>query len=443
MGLNYIFLLLLLTSTSWALDIKKLANNKEATSHHVTEAMRDEASNWVSKNGPREALRVRARDTLSKALNKIERLNARCDINMDFLLVTEGEASGLIKTSEDYHHYLVFLRTENIIDDIFYRLMVDAHQLRKDLNHPEGGWPIRPLNTVNDLNREMDVEKLYANFKSFPNELGQCSIGQYKAIAWSFNWKNKAARDRQLKRLDYLALQEGVIDLETHHKLEVIRRSGALDWPVGINRYLDVVINAKDKITTTSAPSEFSTKYADRKEKITQRTRLYRNFDSTQVMLLSDILQKQAKRMDARHVSINWRFTDEDNSETDIYVLSPMERYRLSIKMLKKDMAEAMRSELFQGTSIEYEDLVAAAFETGFIKSEELEQVLKFEEIWNPKVEKWRAYSNFAFQLAGSATFFLPPPWNVVGALALVITQTQLANGKPQADPDDSWNSIL
>ena len=106
-------------------------------------------------------------------------------------------------------------------------------------------------------------------------------------------------------------------------------------------------------------------------------------------------------------------------------------------------MGEVMRSELFRGTSIQYEDLVSAAYETGLIKSDELEMILKFESFWNPKDPKWKIYTNFVFSILGTTAFYLPPPWNVVGALALIVTQTQLNKKKKNADSDDNWNTVI
>jgi hypothetical protein len=160
-------------------------------------------------------------------------------------------------------------------------------------------------------------------------------------------------------------------------------------------------------------------------------------------MMLADIINKTAKRMDAHYVSINFQYTNTPDSEREIYVLSPMERYRLSIKMLRKDIGEVMRSELFKNTSVEYEDLVTAAYETGLIKSEELDMILRFEEFWNPKQEKWKVYANFAFTILGTASFYLPPPYNVIGAIALVVTQTQIDKKQQKPDADDNWNVVL
>jgi hypothetical protein len=121
-----------------------------------------------------------------------------------------------------------------------------------------------------------------------------------------------------------------------------------------------------------------------------------------------------------------------------------MEQYRVSVKMMKKEMAELMRGDLFKNTGISYEDIIASSFETGLIKSSELDQILKFEEFWNPKApSRFRTYANFAFSVAGTATFYLPPPWTLMGAVALMFTQSRIMPSTATPDADDNWNVII
>jgi hypothetical protein len=222
----------------------------------------------------------------------------------------------------------------------------------------------------------------------------------------------------------------------------VLRKRAVLSWPIYFKRYVDVIANAKDKLTKSpelKAETTFTVEYVSRRDRITKRENLYQSYSSTQIMILAQIIEKAARRMDARRASINWQYTDDPKGEIEIYVLSPMEQYRAAIKMLRKDINEVTRSEAFIGKKLEYEHLIAAAFETGYIKSEELAMVLTFEDFWNPKTPKWKAYANFAFSLAGTAAFYLPPPWNIIGAIGLVLTQTKL-NGEQRPNEDDNGN---
>ena len=111
--------------------------------------------------------------------------------------------------------------------------------------------------------------------------------------------------------------------------------------------------------------------------------------------------------------------------------------------MLRKDMGEVMRSEAFKNIGVDYDHLLAAAYEAGLIKSEELDYVMRFEEFWNPSTPAWQAYTKFAFTLGRTASYYFPPPWNIVGAIGLVLTQTKLLNGNNRPDSDDNWNVII
>jgi hypothetical protein len=249
-----------------------------------------------------------------------------------------------------------------------------------------------------------------------------------------------------MAKLNYLAYSNKVIDRSIYNKLEVLRKHHVLDWPVYFKRYADVVNNAKDKLTKNpegKTQHSFTVEYVSKREKLTQRSHLYKTYSSTQIMMLAQIIEKTAKRMDSKNVSLHWQYTDDPDGETEIYIFSPMEQYRASIKMLRKDMAEVMRSEAFRGKELQYEHLIAAAYETGFIRSEELDYVLKFEDFWNPKTPRWKAYANFAFSIAGTAVFYLPPPWNILGAVGLILTQSKVIDNDQAPDADDNWNVII
>lgn len=445
-------LLALLAFTSFsnaqAFDLNLIANNKESVSKVIKNKQERAASRWASKFATKEEAVKEAKSTLGQTLNQFEKRDAYCDVGFANLLKEKASKSVNFLGSEDFADFVAFLRLEGIIDDIFYTTIMKSDELSMALKEASKSKPILPpVNRVNEDTKDLEVNKLYSEFKTWPNEVSRCSIGTYYRMVLTLMWKNKRERDALLNRLNYLAMEKKVISVEVYNKLEILRKTHTLDWNAYVKSYLDVVKNAKDKMSPTGKPendpSKYSTIYVERKERLTQRGRLYRQFDSTQVLILSDIIHKTAKRMDAHRVAINFQYTNTPDSELETYVLSPMERYRLSIKLLRKDLGEVQRSELFRNTTVEYEDLVTAAYETGLIKSEELELILKFEEFWDPKEEKWKIYANFAFSILGTASFYLPPPWNIIGAIALVVTQTQLNKKQQKADPDDNWNAVI
>lgn len=430
-----------------AFDVRLLANNKEVISRELTTSEIKEVITWAANHRLRGDLRKGALRALAETFNEMERIDTNCEVGLVRQLQKDAKRHGVITYDEEIHLLNAYLRKEDLIDDILYRLLRDSSHVTLDLEkNVNERAPGRPWNLNTRQNAGVDLEKFFEKVKKWPDDINDCSLDAYFYMSRELKYKNAKDRDGQMFKLLYMAYKDGVIDLATFNKLETFRKRGALDWQVYFNRYADVVNNAKDKLTKnpeTKATNDFSQEYVSRKDRLTKRGNLYSSFNSTQIMMLAQIIEKAARRMDAKQAYLRWEFQDDSEGDHEIYVLSPMEQYRVAIRMLRRDMAEVMRSEAFKYTGVEYEDLIAAAYETGFIKSSELDYVLKFEDLWNPKTPKWKKYANFAFSLAGSAAFYLPPPWNIVGSIGLVLAQSKLVNGDQQPDPDDNWNVIL
>lgn len=444
MKLITLFLLISFCCNVFAIDVNLLQNNKEAYSRLISKQKQRQVNVWLTSQNQND-LKNRIYQFLKDTLDFFS-LNGECELQLARLMIEKAQYYNLASDKYELYTLLNYLRLENHIDDIFLRISSNLIDLEIRLIEMEGSKPVRPFNASNDVTREIDIAKTYAPFKIHPDEKSQCAISSWRRLIFGLGWDNLRNRDLLMKKLNYLAFSEGAIELQTYQTLELLRDYNIIDWDITLYQYLDVIKNAKDKLRKPDKPSirfsNFSSTIVSRKEKITHRERLFKEYTSTQIMMLADIIQKTSRRMDARRISINFE-NPELPTETEIYVLSPMERYRLSLKMLRKDMAETMRSELFQGKVIQYEDLVSAAFETGLIESQDLEMILKFEEFWNPKIPRWKMYANFAFQMAGSASFYLPPPFNILGALALAITQTKVINQDQKPDSNDNWNVVI
>ena len=438
---------LMLIANADAFDVRLLANNKEAFSRELSKEGKDIVSQWTSRHHLKnETLKARALKALADTFNEMERIDTTCELGLIKQLQRDAKINQVISDDNETQALIGYLRQQDLIDDVLYKLMRDSANVQSDFQKNADDRPARPFNVYTRQNADIDVEKMYAPFRTWPDDVKSCTLNTYFEIVNNIKFKNAKDRDGQMAKLNYIAYVNGVIDLEKYNRLMSLQERGVYDWPVYFRRYADIVNNAKDRLTKTpesKATHNFTVEYVSKRDKLTQRANLYRTYNSTQVMMLAQIIEKTAKRMDARNVSLNWQYTDDPNGEREIYVLSPMEQYRAAIKMLRKDMAEVMRSDAFRGTGLEYDHLIAAAFEAGFIKSHELDQVLKFEDFWNPKTPKWKAYANFAFSLAGTASFYLPPPWNIIGAIGLVLTQTRLVNGDQAPDADENWNVII
>ena len=440
---------LMLAANADAFDIRKLANNKEVYSRVLTNQDRLNTDLWI-KSHPlgAEGLKKAAQLALTETFAEFEKIDSTCEFGVIKKLQEDALRHQIINKESEMITFNIYLRHVDLIDDVLYKIFKDSAQVGFALDSVSttGITSGRPRNLYTSQNRDVEVEKLYKDFQAWPDERKDCSLDAYFKIAQKLTWKTSQDRDFQLQKLNYIAYTKKAISTEVFNKLEVLRRKSVLNWPVYLNRYVDIIDNAKDRLTKAPEPkatNDFGSEYISRKQNITQRGNLYRTYNSTQIMILAQIIEKTAKRMDSRRVTLNWQYTDDPNGETQVYIFSPMEQYRATLKLLRKDMGEVMRSEAFKGTNLEYGHLIAAAYETGFIKSEELDYILKFEDFWNPKIPKWMTYRNFAFSLAGTATFYLPPPWNILGSVALVLAQGKFAAGEEEPNPDDNWNVII
>lgn len=431
---------------AYAFDVNLLANNKEAFSRELSEQRALEAERWASQHPLGAELKKHSLKALSDTFNEMERIDTTCELGLVDRLSQDAQRSGVISSKGELLNFIAYLRSSNLIDDLLYKILKQSTVVSLEFVANANQRIQRPLNVYTRQNNGVDLAKFYAPFKSWPDDKKSCSFDAYWDLVNNLKFKNTKDRDAQILRLNYIAYTHKVIDLATYNKLETMRKREVLDWNLTFRRYADIINNAKDKLTKTpevTSENDFTVEYVSRRDGLTQRANLYGKYNSTQIMMLAQIIEKTAKRMDAKRASLNWQYTDDPQGEQEIYVLSPMEQYRAAIKMLRKDMAEVMRSEAFINKGLQYEHLIAAAYETGYIKSEELDLILKFEDFWDPKTPRWRTYANFAFSLAGTASFYLPPPWNIIGAIGLVLTQSKVVDGEPKPDPDDNWNVII
>jgi hypothetical protein len=445
----FFFMVLIFISftRAFAFDVTLLQNNKEAVSRIVTNKDRSSLATWLKSHPLRDEARTRAVSVFRSTMVTFEARDGQCDPGLVQLLLDNAKSAGVIQQETELRQLLVLLRTQNEMDDILMNIMLKADEVRIDLANA-GRWKApRISSSLGAAPAGMDLKKYFGMVTPWPDDVSYCSIGRYMRMAEMVTAKTPAERNNTMLRLATIGLRDGMIDRITFNKLNALRLDGVLTWDHYAYNYLNMIENAKDKMAKTReavAANNFSATYASRKEKLTQRGRLYKMFSPTQVMIMSGVIEKLTRRLDARRVDLIFQYGPNSTIQSQTYVLSPMEQYRVAINMMRKEMGELMRGDLFAGTGIQYEDIIAASYETGLIKSEELDHILKFEEFWNPKGEsRFRTYANFAFSIAGTATFYLPPPFNIMGAVALMFTQSRLLPTTQKPDPDDNWNVII
>jgi hemolysin activation/secretion protein len=87
--------------------------------------------------------------------------------------------------------------------------------------------------------------------------------------------------------------------------------------------------------------------------------------------------------------------------------------------------------------------MVMASLETGYISLDDIAYVVKYDDLWNPEVSKAERFLQMTFRVAGYSTFFLPPPWNVTGALTLAIVEGIVDSKNINGASNDNPNTFI
>jgi len=441
--MKYLFLLMLIfVSKSWSIELINLRNNKEIISNVLKKKEMKHLNAWIKYHRHNEEeLLKRSKGILEKSLQNLKTDSDWCEINFIRGLIKLASLEGVIQEESEIYNFLYYIREQNLIDDILLKIMMRSSLLFENLN----SYLYDKQDQSESLSTEREFEILYKKFKSLNEESKGCINNVYRNFSDEVYRTYKRTDSKFILRLNRRAYSEGIINYNTFEILKILNFSNVTEWDLTLQKYLTNLVFLKDRLTKkveenaeTDLPQEYIFKY----QQITRREKLYKEFSQYQILLMAQLIEKTAKRIDAKESGLYFDF-ENTNSEREIYIFSPMEQYRVALKMLRKDIAEVKRSERFSGQNFDYEDIIMAAYETGIISSKDLNYVLKFEEFWNPKISRWKRLANLSLNIAGSATFLLPSPFNYISAIALIFTQSAISNGTDTIDPETNGNVII
>jgi hypothetical protein len=424
----------------WAQSLKRpltlnhLKNDKELES----DLFKNKKINKILERISDQEYQILIEEILKKSLSNFNKNQENCELGLISEIDSNTKISSLVISTQEA---LYLMRHLDLIDDIFLKInLINLNYLNSLKNSVEIKIP--KVKVDSKLHELWNFSGLYSEFSSFPDEKSVCSIDALKTIV------NKTkATAKELAKFNETALALKVINESTFQKLEVLRTLNLDEQTIDLDRYIDITMFAKNKLTrpltpTDLAPTTYTQEHIYRFKNITRREALYKKFNSTEIMHLSEILILASKRMTAKNAKVEIEY-DTQVPEFETYVLSPQEIYRMSLKLLRKDFVNANSSNLYSGKPITYNDIVMSSVETGAVSFEELSEVVMFEDFWNPKVPKWKTWVNFIFQFAGTASFLLPPPYNFISAIGLVFVQTKVNRIGNKEDADNNWNVIF
>jgi hypothetical protein len=181
---------------------------------------------------------------------------------------------------------------------------------------------------------------------------------------------------------------------------------------------------------------------------------LYAKYDENQIVLLAQIMKKASQRMGVDpdtqsgipYLVQEFKIKNQTGEPEDLVEkieLDTQSQFNLARKLMRRDIVALQMTKSFQKLKITYEDVVMASFETGYISFDDIEYVVKYDDLWNPNISKTERMLKMTFNIAGYATFLLPAPWNVTAALGLSIMEGIVESKNVNGANNDNANAII
>ncbi len=327
----------------------------------------------------------------------------------------------------EYNGAIYHLRAENQIDDTVVKILTDAHNIFAT----DPRLPKDPENLF--LPKQDKVLELLPVIGSFEKNFLKvaCFDEAYRNMYSELMKVDKTMKSSHLEALLVKAYESKVINIDTYLNLEKARLNELEMSGLTLKAYYQKVANLRVQypLRDSTEQSNFVTQKVD-KMKVSRRQRLLENYTDLQIILMGNVIKKLRTRLDSQKVEI-LIYDREQGIET--LTLEPMERFRLAIKLLRKEMSLLSLNTYFNGRSPDYMDLMTAAYEVGIIPASELDELAGLQDIWNPKKTFWEKARVWVTTFSSVATIVIPPPYGFIPALAIVVIE---ATAGKKSDPN-------
>lgn len=409
-------LLLALPTFASTLDLR---NDREGKSFYFGRSF-DKAKNKAISKLSENIIFNAYQDTLSETSK-----NSLCSFSFNENLLKKLKQEN--SRFSEFEGALYYLREQNEFDDVVVKILLDAYEVSTT----------RIFNST-DENRFLPshdkVKSLLGLIGAFKQKFlvsSGCLDEAYKRFYADVLKIEKNISKHHLEALYALALEEKLIDQDLYTKLEQARRNDLQTRNLTLKSYYQKIssLRAQFPLRDSNEKSEFVTGKAD-KLKVSRRQFLLEHYSDIQIALMGDVIKKLRTRLDSPKAEI---LIYDRNDGVETITLEPMERFRLAIKLLRKEMSYLALNTFFNGASPSYLDLMTAAYEAGIIPASELDEIAGLQDMWNPKKTFWQKAKIWVTTLGTVATVVIPPPYGFLPALAIVVIEYTTGADK---DPD-------
>lgn len=447
------------------LRLEKLKNDKEVVSRVLSKS----DVTWFKAHYEISLVR-NVKQAVNDAVLKVKESkedNIVCDIGLMREIRKNLFIANLETSQSEVENYFKLLRSHNLIDDIFLKLLVDLNKLEYSLanstlefNHP-GWWASRGSSFVIKNN---NVKKLYDIFNIWPDEENKCLLGTWAKFKKKIYSKVKdRPKSSEIKNLNGYAYKNKIISKEVYSKLEILRKSEILERKIFASGYFNKIFWAKNtmmpkEVRRYDIPVEHERRFASLKayrfQDISKREAFYHKYNEDQIILLAKILKRASIRMGVdpdiqSSVPVIFQDLVYKNESGELVTLrdeykldNAKDQYEYAVRRMRMEIVQTNYFKTLDHLKIGYEDIVMASLETGYITHEEVSIALQYDDLWNKKESKlWKAIK-FSMGVGGMAVFYLPPPYNVVGAIGVALINSGIIEKKAGED-NDNPNSIF
>lgn len=408
--------LLFIAFPLFAQETVSFQNDREGESYYADSWFTKRAVKRAVKSIPGDDLLHSFQETLSEVNeNKI----CAFDITQDF----EERLKKLNYKFNEIPGALHYLRSQNELDDVSLKILLNAHEVSNKNPYPSRGEDFHE--TYRYLPRGKKLDEMLEVIASFESKYlsRNCYDDAYRLFYGELT-KIESLHSRELEALYLEAYERGIIDLEIWKDLERARSSDVERNAISLKDYYKKVKSLRTQypLRDPEERSRFATREAN---KNSRRQHLLENYTDLQIIMMGNVIKKLRSRLEADKIEI---LVYDREQVQEVIPLEPMERFRFAIKLLRKEMSLLSINTYFAGRSPSYVDLMTAAYETGIIPAVELEDIAGLEDIWNPKKTFWDKAGIWVRTFSSVATVVIPPPYGFIPALALVVIEATTQN---------------
>lgn len=331
---------------------------------------------------------------------------------------------------------ILYLRNQDEIDDPVTKLLLSAHKITTT----ELVLPKKQEELFLPSDRKF-VTKALGLIGEFEKKLSKsiCIDDSYRSLYGELLKSNKGMQSFHFEALLVEAVKKKILSVKTYLFLEKARTNELEKNGFNLKSYYKKVKSLRTQypIKNELEKSQFVTKEFE-KTKLSLRQKLYENYSDLQIILMANLVKSLRTRIESPKAEI---LIYDRQSVVETIELEPMERFRLAIKLLRKEMAHLSLNTYFEGRSPGYIDILTAAYEVGLIPASELEEVAGLQEIWNPKKTFWEKASIWIRTAGSVASIALPPPYGFIPTLALVVIE--MTSGQNQKDSNENSTDLF